>query len=210
MSLVMLGNGGHAKSCRDIVDSFYTYSISLKGKVEIGMVVDDTRKITDGGWRSLIKNYDGFILGVGQVHSPRTRMEIVTKVLMFGGKFATLISPHARVSPNVKIGKGTVVMPNVSINAGVEIGSYSIINTGAIVEHDAYVGPFCHISTGAVINGDCVVEDRCFVGSNAVLLNQMKVCYETTVGAGSVVTKNITEKGGIYVGNPAKLLRKKS
>lgn len=210
MSLVMLGNGGHAKSCLDIINSFHTYSISLGGRITIGETIDDTRKITDGGWRSLIKNYDGFVLGVGQIHDPNDRMEIVRKVNQFDGKFATLISPQARVSPDVKIGDGVIIMPNANVNAGAVIRSHCIINTGAIIEHDAYVGSFCHIATGAVVNGDCKVGRRSFIGSNAVLLNEMQVCPDTTVGAGSVVTKRITESGGIYVGNPAKFLRNKN
>ena len=210
MSFVMLGNGGHAKSCTDLLNSFSTYSISQQGRLEIGMVIHDTRKITDGGWKSVVKNYEGFILGVGQIHSPRQRVQIVAKVLLFNGHFITLISPHARVSPDATIGKGTVIMPNVTINAGAIIGEYCIINTGAIVEHDAVVGPFCHISTGAVVNGDCFVKGRCFLGSNAVMLNQISIELDTTVGAGSVVTKDITERRGVYVGNPAKLLRTKS
>jgi sugar O-acyltransferase (sialic acid O-acetyltransferase NeuD family) len=207
MSLVMLGGGGHAKSCQDIVDSFRDYSISLGGRITVGYTIEDTRKMSKASWKSLSKNYDGYILGVGQIHSPRDRITIVLQVVASGGHFATLISPYARVSPKAKIGKGVVVMPNANINAGACVDDYCIINTGAIVEHDAYVGPFCHIATGAVINGDCSVEGRSFIGSNAVLLNQISVCLSTTVGAGSVVTKNIEEQGGIYVGNPATLLR---
>lgn len=207
MSLVMLGAGGHAKSCKDIINSFKDYSISLKGRIRIGFEVHDTRKLSPGSFESLAKNHDGFVLGVGQVHSPTQRIKIVAQVLSSGGHFATLISPYARVSPDAKIGKGVVIMPNASVNAGAEIGNYCIINTGAIIEHDAIIGSFCHISTGAVVNGDCKIGQRGFIGSNAVLLNQIEVCNDTTVGAGSVVTKHIKNPGGIYVGNPAKLLR---
>jgi acetyltransferase-like isoleucine patch superfamily enzyme len=35
----------------------------------------------------------------------------------------------------------------------------------------------------------------------------VSVCDEVVIGAGAVVTKDITEKG-IYAGNPAKLIRK--
>jgi sugar O-acyltransferase (sialic acid O-acetyltransferase NeuD family) len=203
----MLGGGGHAKSCQDIVDSFRDYSISRGGRISVGYRINDTRKMSGPSWKTLSKRYDGYILGIGQIHSPRNRIEAVTQVIVSGGHFATLISPYARVSPKAKIGKGVVVMPNANINAGAQIDDYCIINTGAIVEHDAYVGPFCHVATGAVVNGDCLVKGRCFIGSNAVLLNQIHVCLDITVGAGSVVTKSIEESGGVYVGNPAKLLR---
>jgi acetyltransferase-like isoleucine patch superfamily enzyme len=43
------------------------------------------------------------------------------------------------------------------------------------------------------------------IGSNATIL-PVSICNNVVIGAGSVVTKNIT-KPGIYAGNPAKLLR---
>lgn len=43
------------------------------------------------------------------------------------------------------------------------------------------------------------------LGSNATVLS-ISICEGAVIGAGSVVTKDITEKG-IYAGNPAKKLR---
>jgi acetyltransferase-like isoleucine patch superfamily enzyme len=43
------------------------------------------------------------------------------------------------------------------------------------------------------------------VGSNATIL-AVNICDGAVIGAGSVVTKDITEKG-IYAGNPARKLR---
>jgi acetyltransferase-like isoleucine patch superfamily enzyme len=44
------------------------------------------------------------------------------------------------------------------------------------------------------------------IGTNATVLPVM-ICDNVVIGAGAVVTKNITESG-IYVGNPARLLRR--
>jgi acetyltransferase-like isoleucine patch superfamily enzyme len=43
------------------------------------------------------------------------------------------------------------------------------------------------------------------IGSNATIL-PVSICDGVIIGAGSVVTKDIKEKG-IYVGNPAKKIR---
>jgi acetyltransferase-like isoleucine patch superfamily enzyme len=43
------------------------------------------------------------------------------------------------------------------------------------------------------------------IGSNATIL-PVAICDNTVVGAGSVVTTNITV-AGVYAGNPAKLIR---
>jgi acetyltransferase-like isoleucine patch superfamily enzyme len=48
--------------------------------------------------------------------------------------------------------------------------------------------------------------NRVSVGSNVTLL-PVDICDDVVIGAGSVVTKSISEPG-IYAGNPVKLIRK--
>jgi sugar O-acyltransferase (sialic acid O-acetyltransferase NeuD family) len=206
--LVMLGGGGHARALTDVIESFRDYSISLGGKIEIGATVSDTRSLSDDDWKHYSDTYSGFILGVGQVHTPAFRRRIVRNIVNANGMVVTLISPYARVSPRAKIGPGTVVMHHACLNNAAEVREYCIINTSSNIEHDAKIGSYSHISTGAVINGGCEIGSNCFIGSNAVVLNEITVCDNTLVGAGSVVTKDILEPGGIYVGNPAKFLRR--
>jgi acetyltransferase-like isoleucine patch superfamily enzyme len=54
-----------------------------------------------------------------------------------------------------------------------------------------------------VINGDCVIGEGVLIGSGAVVLQGKRICDGATVGAGSVVTRHITE-AGVYVGVPAR------
>jgi acetyltransferase-like isoleucine patch superfamily enzyme len=49
------------------------------------------------------------------------------------------------------------------------------------------------------------IGDNVSIGSNATIL-PVKICDGVVIGAGSVVTKDIFEKG-IYAGNPAKKIR---
>jgi acetyltransferase-like isoleucine patch superfamily enzyme len=46
------------------------------------------------------------------------------------------------------------------------------------------------------------------IGTNSTIL-PVKICDHVVIGAGSVVTKDITQSG-IYAGNPARLLRRLS
>jgi len=50
------------------------------------------------------------------------------------------------------------------------------------------------------------VGNRVSIGSNVTML-PVRVCDGVVIGAGSVVTKDIT-RPGFYAGNPARLLRK--
>jgi len=49
------------------------------------------------------------------------------------------------------------------------------------------------------------IGDRVSIGSNATVL-PVSICDDVVIGAGSVVTRDITEPG-IYAGNPARKKR---
>jgi len=204
-SIALLGGGGHARACDDILQML-GYSITLGGEAALGTIVQDTRELTDEDWDSLCANHDLFILGVGQIHTPDIRKQIVKEVESRAGEFMTLISPKATVSRSARLGEAVFVGHHAVINTYAKVGDYAILNTGCVLEHDTVVGAFCHISTGAVINGGAKIGHGVFVGSNAVVLQEVTICDEALIGAGSVVINDITEKG-VYVGNPAKKIR---
>ena len=51
------------------------------------------------------------------------------------------------------------------------------------------------------------IGDNVWIGGNTVVLPGITIGNNVTIGAGSVVTKDINQKG-IYAGNPAKIIRK--
>ncbi len=202
--IVLIGNGGHARAVRDVIESLNGYSISLGGRPEIVHVVEDTRKLQATQWAALASEYNSFVVSVGQIKTAQPRIDIVSALNDFvdDSVWVTLISPQAYVSPTAKIGIGTVIMHDAVVNAGAKVGAFCIINTSAIIEHDAEVLDFCHISTNAVVNGGAEVDRCSFVGSGAIVLNQIKIGHKVVLGAGSVACCDIMEPG-IYRGNPA-------
>jgi acetyltransferase-like isoleucine patch superfamily enzyme len=52
---------------------------------------------------------------------------------------------------------------------------------------------------------ETTIGNKVSIGSNATIL-PVTICDNVVIGAGAVVTKNITIPG-VYVGNPAKKLR---
>ena len=54
--------------------------------------------------------------------------------------------------------------------------------------------------------GRITIGNDVSIGSGAAIL-AVSICDGAVIGAGSVVTKSITEKG-VWAGNPAKLLRR--
>jgi len=121
------------------------------------------------------------------------------------------------------IGDDCFIGPFVEIQRKVTIGKRTRIQSHAFICELVSIGDDCFISHGVVFINDLArggkpavgspdlwkttrLGNRIFMGSNATIL-PITICHDVLIGAGAVVTKDIT-KPGIYAGNPAKFLRK--
>lgn len=201
--LILIGGGGHCKSVIDVAESAgYTITGVLDLPESVGNKVLGYEVIgTDDQIADFVKDHY-FIVTVGQIKDAAVRIKLHQKIADAGGILATLIAPTAHVSKYAHVGEGTVVMHHAMVNADAKIGKGCIINTYSNIEHDAIIGNFCHISTGAMVNGNCVVGSETFLGSQSVMVNGIEITEGCVVGAGSLVRKNLLQKG-IYSGNPA-------
>lgn len=174
-SLVMIGGGGHAKSCIDVIEQ--------EGKFSICGIVDATLKVgaevmgypilgDDTILEKLFKKVSNAFIGVGQIKTPNVRKEIYFKLKKIGYDIPTIVSPMAYLARDVNLGEGSIIMHNALVNVNAIIGRCCIVNTKALVEHDCRVGDFCHLSTASVLNGTCDIGEGSFIGSNMVLKQQ--------------------------------------
>jgi acetyltransferase-like isoleucine patch superfamily enzyme len=121
------------------------------------------------------------------------------------------------------IGDGSFVGPFVEIQRNVTIGKRTRVQSHAFVCELVTIGDDCFISHGAMFINDLfqiggpawgrqdlwkgtTIGNKVSIGTNATIL-PVTICDNVVVGAGAVVTKDITVPG-IYAGNPAKLVRK--
>jgi len=202
-NLILVGGGGH---CKSVIEAAESAGYNILGVLDTPEnVVKQVLAYSIIGTDDEIPLYVDkaeFVITVGFIKNPTTRIKLYNKVKEAGGKLATVIASTAHVSKYSTIGEGTVVMHQAFVNAGAHIGANCIINTFCNIEHDAQIGDQCHISTGTMVNGDCKVGDRCFIGSQSALANGITIDEDIIVGAASFVRKSISEKG-IYSGNPA-------
>lgn len=191
--IILVGGGGHCKSCIDVIEQ--------EGAYQIAGVVDVPEKLNESilGYKiiaadddlpSLVKEYKNFLITLGQIKSPEKRIRIYQALKESGAKLPIIVSPLAYVSRHAEIAEGTIVMHYALINAGAQIGSNCIINTKALIEHDAVIGDHCHIATGAVINGGVRVGSGTFFGSNAVTREYIEVGENSIIGCGAKIIKN--------------------
>lgn len=203
--LILIGGGGHCKSCIDVIEQENKYEIAgiLDMPENVGKNVSGYNIIgTDDDIEELSKQFKVFFITLGQIKSAEKRIAIFNRLEELNAIIPVIISPRAYISVHANIGDGTIIMHDVVVNSGAYIGSNCIINTKALVEHDAVIGNNCHISTASVINGDCKIGDNCFIGSNAVVANMVNIISDCIIAAGSFVFREIKVKGA-YAGNPA-------
>ncbi len=208
-SLVLIGGGGHCRSCIDVIESEGNFRIEgiLDLEENIGKEVLGYRITgTDGNLAGLISEDTYFLVTIGHTGNVRRRMEIYNELISRSANLPTIVSPLSRISTYSKIENGNIVMHYAFINAGASLGSNCIINSYALIEHDVQIGSHCHISTGSRINGDCRIGDACFIGSGAILYNNIKLCSNVIIAAGSVVTKSFSNPG-LYAGSPARKIK---
>jgi acetyltransferase-like isoleucine patch superfamily enzyme len=122
-----------------------------------------------------------------------------------------------------KIDDDAFVGPFVEIQRDVVIGKRSRIQSHTFICELVTIGEDCFIAHGVMFINDMFrdgsptaagrkdlwfatnIGNHVSIGSNATIL-PVNICDHAVIGAGSVVTKDITEPG-IYAGNPAKLIR---
>lgn len=208
-NIVLIGGGGHCKSCIEVIESTGLYHITgiLDLPSELGKKVLEYEVVGDDN--DIQKFHDAgncFLITVGQIKTPDMRIKIFERLIKINARVETVIASTAIVSAYSKIGKGTVIMHQVVVNAGAEVGDNCIVNTASIIEHDVVIEDYAHISTNAVVNGGAKIGAGSFLGSASCVSSGVKVGNNIVLGAGSVVVKDVTACG-TYVGNPVRKIK---
>ena len=137
------------------------------------------------------------------------RLALARKLHELGAEILTIIDPTSVCSPDSVIGSGTVVLARAVVGPSCVIGRGCIINAGALLPHDNVIEDGAHLAPGSVLGGNVRVGAGTLIGLGAVIRNGITVGRNCVVGAGAVVVVNIPD-GQTVVGNPAKLMKKKS
>lgn len=135
------------------------------------------------------------------------------------GKDVVLVEPCNLYECTIE--DGAFIGPFVEVQKGVQVGARTRVQSHTFVCELVSIGTDCFIGHGVMFINDLFDEggpagdaakwkatrigNHVSIGSNATIL-PVDICDGVVIGAGAVVTKSIDQKG-IYVGNPAKLLR---
>ena len=134
-------------------------------------------------------------------------VKVVQPVNIYGCSIGenTFIGPFVEIQKDVTIGKRCKIQSHCFVCELVSIGDDCFVGHGVMFVNDLFSGGGPAMGNKSLWKSTRI-GNKVSIGSNATIL-PVEICDNVVIGAGAVVTKNITE-AGVYAGNPAKMIRK--
>jgi acetyltransferase-like isoleucine patch superfamily enzyme len=129
------------------------------------------------------------------------------------GKNCTIYHPEKSVILDCTIGDDCTIHSPVWIGNDVVIGdrckiqAFAFIPDGVTLGDDVFIGPGTVFTNDkyppSMVRDETFVEGSASIGANCTIICGLQIGFGSTVGAGSVVTKNVPAHT-LVMGNPAK------
>ena len=119
--------------------------------------------------------------------STRVRYETSRHMAEAGCRFANLVHPSVDLAMTT-------------------LGDNSSVHIGAMIGHETRIGNSVFIAHACSVSGLVEISDGVFMGTNATVLPRVKIGRWATIGAGSVVLKDVPDFATV-VGNPGRVVR---
>lgn len=204
-SLIIIGARGFGREVYDLALD----CIKAEADFVVKGFLDDKKDALDGldnypPILSSVEEYeiedgDVFICGLGD---PQWRKIYTEKILAKGGKFITLISPHAIIRCNAHIGEGCIITHFSNISMDTHVSDHcAILSSG--IGHDAKIGKYSVLSGRVSVNGFVEIGEEAYLACGVCVAPHKKIGDRAYVGIGSVVIGNVKADTRVF-GNPAK------
>jgi carbonic anhydrase/acetyltransferase-like protein (isoleucine patch superfamily) len=129
---------------------------------------------------------------------------------------SAFIEDSAQVIGDVVVGEHSSIWFHAVVRGDVHairIGRESNVQDSCVLhgykgKHQVELGDRVTVAHSVNLHG-CVVEDDCLIGIGAIVLNGARIGRGTIIAAGALVPEGMqVPPGSVYMGAPAKLLRK--
>ena len=115
----------------------------------------------------------------------------------------TVVGNFCEINSDAKIGREVLINSHCTINSGTYVGDYTILGSGVLTADEKYMTA----RTSNVTKKPCHIGKDCRIGQNSSLVSTT-LGDHVSIGAGSVVLEPEIKSYEVWVGNPARFLRK--
>ena len=193
MKLALFGYGGHARE------------VAAQINKEVIFFVDDEYA---GEMAKPISSFNvNMYMMMVAVADPKEREKIVKK-LPKDTIYFTFIHPTVlEMAHDIEIGEGSFIGAYSILTTNIKIGKHAILNRVNQIGHDSVIGNYFSAMPGSIVSGNVNIGECVYMGTNSSTKEKINICSDVIIGSNTTVIRNIT-KNGIYVGVPAKFLKK--
>ncbi len=196
-SIILVGGGGHAKMCIDLIKQTKDYEILgiVDDKLAIGTEVLGVQVIGDNNSVNKLSELGVkyAINGVGAISKPKLRGTIHNELTDLGFYFPNLVHPSSHIEPSVRMGDGNQIMMGAVVGSDVQIGNGCLINSKAVISHDCILRDHCHVSPGAILAGSIEVGENSVIGMGATIYIGRKIGNNAMIFNGMNILKDVSE-----------------
>ena len=207
-NLVIVGARGFGREVYDLATQCSGFNIEyvVKG------FLDDKADALEGFENypqilSSVENYkieedDVFVCALGTVKWKKHYAELI---LEKGGSFINLFHPSTKLNTNTAVGTGLLVFMYANISNDCIIEDFVTIQGYVGLGHDTKIRKWAHVSSYSFTGGFVVLEEESTLNTRSTVLPHVVVKKGGTVGACSLVIKNVKANTTVF-GIPAKIL----
>jgi sugar O-acyltransferase (sialic acid O-acetyltransferase NeuD family) len=210
--LAIFGTSGFAYEVADIAFACEYSEVVLIADTYTNMPNPQRiRIIQESEIQNLIDDDFYFAIGIGE---PNVRERVYDNYKTL--RYPNLIHPRASFGHEqltlINQCKGNIITSGVVFTNNIIVGDFGIYNLNTTIGHDCIIGHFVSIMPSVNISGNVQLCDKVYLGVGAVVLQgshdkKLTVNSNSTVGAASLVTKNVEENVTV-IGSPAKELKR--
>jgi sugar O-acyltransferase (sialic acid O-acetyltransferase NeuD family) len=119
---------------------------------------------------------------------------------------ANIIHPSAIIENSAELQGGNLLYAMAYVGPRCTMEPGSVLNIMSYLAHDITLGNCSFMSGGINVGGKTTIGERCFIGLSTAIIDEVSICNDVFLGAGTVVSKSI-DSPGTYVGVPARKIK---